>query len=65
SKRLENYDKGGYIVWEHSYGKFFRILQIPQGIKAEGVHAMMENGMLTVSFPMAGPDQQPQCVPIT
>ncbi|KAG2129508.1 HSP20-like chaperone [Suillus bovinus] len=64
SKRSENYDKGGYVVQERSYGKFSRTLQIPQGIKAEDVHAMMEDGVLTVSFPKAGRDQQPQRVTI-
>ncbi|KAG2359379.1 small heat shock protein [Suillus spraguei] len=64
SKHSEHYDKGGYVVQERSYGKFSRTLQIPQGIKAEDIHAMMENGVLSVSFPKAGPDQQPQRVAI-
>lgn len=62
SKRSENYDKGGYAVQERLCGKFSRTLQIPQGIKAEDVHAKMEDGLLTVCFPKAGPDQQPQRV---
>jgi HSP20 family molecular chaperone IbpA len=33
SKRSENFDKGGYVVQERSYGKFSRTLQIPQGIR--------------------------------
>ncbi|KAG1790585.1 small heat shock protein [Suillus plorans] len=60
SKCSDNYNKDSYVVQERSYGKFSRTLQIPQGIKAEDVHAEMENGVLTVSFPKAGPDQQPQ-----
>ncbi|KAG1737085.1 small heat shock protein [Suillus paluster] len=64
SKRSENYDKGGYAVQERSHGKFSRTLLLPQGIKAEDIHAKMENGVLTVSFPNAGPDQQPQRVEI-
>ncbi|KAG2031908.1 small heat shock protein [Suillus americanus] len=64
SKRSENFEKGGYALQERSYGKFSRTLQIPQGIKAEDVHAKMENGLLTLRFPKAGPDQQPQRVAI-
>ncbi|KAG1778951.1 HSP20-like chaperone [Suillus placidus] len=64
SKRSENYDKGGYVMQERSYSKFSRTLQIPQGIKTEDFHVMMENGVLTVSFPKAGPDQQPRRVTI-
>ncbi|KAG2111234.1 HSP20-like chaperone [Suillus discolor] len=59
SKCSDDYNKGSYVVQERS-----RILQIPQGIKAEDVHAKMENGVLTVSFPKAGPDQQPQRIAI-
>ncbi|KIK42794.1 hypothetical protein CY34DRAFT_804538 [Suillus luteus UH-Slu-Lm8-n1] len=64
SKRSESFDKGGYVVQERSYGKFSRTLQIPQGIRAEDIRATMENGVLAVSFPKAGPDQQPQRVTI-
>ncbi|KAG2089463.1 HSP20-like chaperone [Suillus discolor] len=64
SKCSDNHNKGSYVVQERSYGKFSRTLQIPQGIKAEDVHAKMENGVLTVSFPKAGPDQQPQRIAI-
>ncbi|KAG0700393.1 small heat shock protein [Suillus ampliporus] len=53
SKRAENYDKAAMPT-----------LQIPQGIKAEDVHAKLEDGVLTVSFPKAGPEQQLQRVEI-
>ncbi|KAG2063266.1 HSP20-like chaperone [Suillus decipiens] len=64
SKRSENYNKGSYVVEERSFGKFSRTLQIPQGINVEDVHAKMENGVLTVCFPKAGLDQQPQRIAI-
>lgn len=64
SKRSDNYNKGSYVVQERSYGKFSRTLQMPQGIKVEDVHAKMENGVLTVCFPKAGSDQQPQRIAI-
>ncbi|KAG2357290.1 HSP20-like chaperone [Suillus spraguei] len=64
SKRSENFNKGNHVVQERSFGKFSRTLQIPQGINAEDVHAKMENGVLIVSFPKAGADQQPQRIAI-
>ncbi|KIK35490.1 hypothetical protein CY34DRAFT_812094 [Suillus luteus UH-Slu-Lm8-n1] len=64
SKRSENHTKGNCVVQERSYGKFSRTLQIPQGIKVEDVHAKMENGVLSVCFPKAGSDQQPQRIAI-
>ncbi|KAG2132896.1 HSP20-like chaperone [Suillus bovinus] len=64
SKRSEDYDKGGCAVQERSYGKFSRTLVIPQGLKPEDVHAKMDHGLLTVCFPKAGPDQQPQRITV-
>ncbi|KAG1737093.1 HSP20-like chaperone [Suillus paluster] len=64
TKHLEKHEKGSYAVQERSHGKFSRTLLLPQGIKTEDIHAKMENGVLTVSFPSAGPDQQPQRIEI-
>ncbi|KAG2121660.1 HSP20-like chaperone [Suillus cothurnatus] len=35
-----------------------------RNVQAEDVHAKMENGVLTVCFPKAGPDQQPQRIAV-
>ncbi|KAG1845867.1 hypothetical protein DFJ58DRAFT_893324 [Suillus subalutaceus] len=48
-------DKGGYARFG-AYGHHI--------VQAEDVHAKMEDGLLTVRFPKAGPDQQPQQVAI-
>ncbi|KAG1738510.1 HSP20-like chaperone [Suillus lakei] len=56
SKRSRNYDKGSYAVREHSYGKFSRTLQIPEGIKSGDLHAKMENGALVASGNQPGID---------
>ncbi|KAG1858760.1 small heat shock protein [Suillus subalutaceus] len=49
---------GSYAVQECSCGKFSRTLQIRQGIKASTL------AILTVCFPKAGPDHQPQRIAI-
>ncbi|OAX43203.1 HSP20-like chaperone [Rhizopogon vinicolor AM-OR11-026] len=64
AKRSKNHEKGTYAVQERSYGKFSRSIQIPQGIKTEEVQAKIENGVLTVTFPKAAPDQQPKRINI-
>jgi len=33
SKISQDYEEGGYAVRERRYGKFSRILQLPQGVK--------------------------------
>ncbi|KAF8550096.1 small heat shock protein [Imleria badia] len=54
----------GYVVRERRYGKFSRTLQLPFGTKAEDVKAKLENGLLTVTFPRATPEQQLQRIAI-
>jgi len=57
-------DEAGYSVRERAYGKFTRTLILPQGTKPEDVKAKMENGVLTVCFPKAQPQQQPKRIDI-
>ncbi|KAH7929677.1 small heat shock protein [Leucogyrophana mollusca] len=59
STTSQEQDEAGYAVRERSYGKFSRVLQLPQGTKPEDVKAKMEHGVLTVTFPKASPEQQP------
>ncbi|KAG8214979.1 small heat shock protein [Butyriboletus roseoflavus] len=57
-------DERGYTVRERSSGKFSRTLMLPQGTKHEDVKAKMDNGLLNVTFPKAGPQQQPKRITI-
>ncbi|KAG2127565.1 small heat shock protein [Suillus bovinus] len=54
-----------YAVRERTYGKFSRILQLPMGTKPEDVKAKMENGVLSVTFPKVGKEQETKRISIT
>ncbi|KAI9456315.1 small heat shock protein [Boletus coccyginus] len=58
------HEEGAYAVRERHYGKFSRTLQLPFGTKPEDVKAKMENGVLTLTFPKATPEQQAQRINI-
>ena len=49
---------------EIRYGKFERVLTLPQGTKPEDVKAEYADGVLTVSVPAAGATE-PQSIPVT
>lgn len=57
-------DGGRFVVREHSFGRFARTLQLPEGTKPEQVQAHMEKGVLEVSFPKAPPEQETKTIPI-
>lgn len=49
SERKE--DKEGYHLHERSFGQFRRVLQVPHGVDAAKVTAVLENGILKVKLP--------------
>lgn len=49
SERKE--DKAGYHLHERSFGQFRRALQVPHGVDAEKVTAVLEHGILKVTLP--------------
>ncbi|KAG8215558.1 small heat shock protein [Butyriboletus roseoflavus] len=59
-----NSREGAYAVRERHYGRFSRTLQLPSGTRPEDVKAKMESGLLTLTFPKATLEQQPQCITI-
>ncbi|KAF5313825.1 hypothetical protein D9619_013032 [Psilocybe cf. subviscida] len=64
SKQSSEHDENGYAVRERRFGKYSRMLQLPQGIKDEEIKASMANGVLTVTFPKSTPEQQPKRISI-
>ncbi|KAG1816247.1 small heat shock protein [Suillus variegatus] len=61
----KNRTEKDYAVRERTYGKFSRILQLPVGTEPKEVEAKMENGVLKVTFPKFGKDQETQRIGIT
>ncbi|KAG1878598.1 small heat shock protein [Suillus tomentosus] len=64
-KAESNRTEKDYAVRERTYGKFSRILQLPVGTEPKDVDAKMENGVLKVTFPKIGKDQETQRISIT
>ncbi|KAF8651058.1 hypothetical protein AX16_004921 [Volvariella volvacea WC 439] len=64
SKISTEHEEKGYAVRERRYGKFFRTLQLPEGVKETEIRAAMENGILTVTFPRTTPEQAPKRITI-
>ncbi|KAG1780848.1 small heat shock protein [Suillus placidus] len=61
----DQYQEGDYAVHERTYGKFSRTLQLPVGTKPEEVHAKMENGVLKITFPKIGKEQESKTITIS
>lgn len=51
-RQHENEEKGeGYYRSERSYGKFYRRIPMPEGVKAEDAKATFKNGVLEITMP--------------
>jgi HSP20 family protein len=64
TKQSEEHNESGYAVRERRYGKYSRTLQLPQGVKDEEIKAVMENGVLTITFPKSGQEVTPKRIVI-
>ncbi|KAF5343907.1 hypothetical protein D9758_012132 [Tetrapyrgos nigripes] len=61
----EHQDSNRWAVRERRFGKFSRTLRLPQGIKDDEIKAMMDHGVLTVTFPKAAPEAAPKKISIS
>lgn len=67
SGEMDKEDKrqeGDYAVRERTYGKFSRTLQLPAGTKPEEVRAKMDKGVLKITFPKVGKEQEPKKITV-
>jgi HSP20 family protein len=49
--------KKDYHLVERSYGSFTRAVQLPQGVNADNIKAVMSKGVLKVTIPKSAPAQ--------
>jgi len=49
--------KKDYHLVERSYGSFTRAIQLPEGVNADGIKAVMSKGVLKVTVPKPAPAQ--------
>lgn len=58
-RKDENVKKGdGYYRSERTYGKFYRRLPLPHGVKAEDAEATFSNGVLEITMPAEKREQK-------
>jgi len=53
AERDEEDEGGRYHLWERRYGSFQRSFTVPRTVKADGIDARFEHGVLTVHMPKA------------
>jgi HSP20 family protein len=51
-------DERGFYHSERSYGSFYRMIPLPEGVEAEQAHASFRDGVLQIELPMAQPRQR-------
>ncbi|KAM5541337.1 hypothetical protein V8D89_004891 [Ganoderma adspersum] len=65
SKFESDSNENGYLLRERRFGRFSRSVPVPEGVKPEEIKAAMENGVLTVTYPRAAPEQAPKKITIS
>lgn len=58
-------DEEGYFRTECSYGRFRRIVPLPEGAKAEEAQARYTNGMLEVTIPITEEKKAARRIPVS
>jgi len=63
-KREYKEDHEGYHRYERSYGKFYRAIPLPEGIKADQAKAELNDGVLKISVPVAEAKKAARQIPV-
>lgn len=58
-------EEGGIQRSERSYGRFWRLVPLPEGANIEQANANFQNGVLEVTIPIPEAQQQRRQIPIT
>lgn len=60
SRREEEIQEDTYFRSERQFGRFDRIIALPERVKEEAANATFKNGVLTIRAPLAEPVKRPQ-----
>lgn len=55
---MEVEEEGGVYRSERTYGRFSRVISLPEGVDPDGAQARFENGILEISIPLRGQTQR-------
>jgi HSP20 family protein len=58
-------EEGGFQRSERSYGRFWRLIPLPEGANVEQARASFENGVLQVTIPVPESQQNRRQIPIS
>ena len=64
-KREYSGEEGGFQRSERSYGRFWRLIPLPEGAQVENAKASFENGVLEVTIPVPESQQRRRQIPIS
>lgn len=51
-KQEKQEKKEGFVKTERTYGSFYRMVPLPEGVKSEGAKATIHDGVLEITMPM-------------
>lgn len=57
-------DHQGYHRYERSYGKFYRSIPLPEGVKTEAAKAELTDGVLKITVPVAEAKKAARQIPV-
>ena len=57
-------DHEGYHPYERSYGKFYRSIPLPEGVKTEAAKAELTDGVLKITVPVAEAKKAARQIPV-
>jgi HSP20 family protein len=63
-KREETREEGGLLISERSYGRFYRLIPLPDNAKPEQARANFNNGVLEVTIPVEEAERTNRQIPI-
>jgi len=63
-KREHKEDHEGYHRYERTYGKFYRAIPLPEGVKADQATAELNDGVLKISVPVAEAKKTARQIPV-
>jgi HSP20 family protein len=65
-RKREHEEKGeGWYRSERSYGQFYRLIPVPEGVNADQAQAHFENGVLEISAPIPESQRRRRSIPIS
>ena len=65
-RKIEKEEKGeGFYRTERSYGSFYRVLPLPEGVKTETAKAEVRDGVLEITMPMVKVEEKKRTLEIT